>query len=68
MSVDRNKYKALPGDEVIVYSKSLDLHIRAHVKEILEEKLHVSNNLGYNTWLKHSNYGKTWILAEEADA
>lgn len=66
--VDRNQFKALPGDEIIVFSKSLDRHIRARVKEISEEKLHVSNNSGYNTWLKHSNYGKTWILAEEADA
>lgn len=67
----KGKFKALPGDEVIVFSKPHGrdaIKIKCKVTEISETKLHAVNCRGYNRWLTFASYKRMWISAEEDNA
>lgn len=67
----KGRFKALPGDEVIVFSKPHGcdaIKIKCKVTEISETKLHAVNCRGYNRWLTFASYKRMWISAEEDNA
>lgn len=68
----KGKFKALPGDEIIVFSKPRGykepIKIHCKVIEISETKLHAVNCIGYNRWLTFASHKKMWIGEDEDDA
>ena len=68
----KGKFKALPGDEIIVFSKPKGhkepIKIHCKVTEINETKLHAVNCSGYNRWLTFASHKKMWISEDEDDA